>query len=76
MSEFHGCNACGSPENWEKLLKEAHDQMDDMNTHPDTLLSMAQLPRCNWCRGEGYDANGMKHDEDCILVKIRHVIHT
>ncbi len=48
------------------LLKQAHDKMDDANTGlmpPDDL--------CHWCCAKKYDAQGIIHDEDCVLVRIR-----
>lgn len=52
------------------LLKEAHDKMDDDN------VKIALGSYCRWCKGAGYDSQGLIHEDDCILVKIRHVIRT
>ena len=55
------------------LLKEAHDLMDDLNArHQDNRF----FPWCNFCHCQSYDSTGLIHEDDCILVKIRHVIHT
>lgn len=53
------------------LLKEAHDKMDNYNASKNEPLAWHS---CYWCNGTGYDGNGLDHDEDCILVKIRKVI--
>lgn len=47
------------------LLKKAHDLMDDDN------VRVALSAYCRWCEFKGYDSNGLKHSDDCILVKIR-----
>lgn len=57
----------------EKLLKEAHDKMDDDNNELDKHI---QRPMCKWCGQTGYNSGGLDHTKDCILVKIRHVIKT
>lgn len=69
--ENEGCRACGAPENWKKLLEEAHDKMDDLNAAHQEMRLFAW---CNFCHESGYDANGLIHDEDCILVKIRKIL--
>ena len=56
------------------LLKEAHDKMDDFNARQ-PVQSLVFPYGCEWCGVSGHDAQGLKHRDDCILVKIRHVIH-
>lgn len=48
------------------LLKECHDILDEYNNSDRNAL------QCFWCKGDiGYDANGLKHKDDCILVRLR-----
>lgn len=53
-----------------KLLKRAHDAMDEHNNHalPDGFIW------CDWCKGSGYDGDGIQHKDECILVEIRQLI--
>lgn len=53
------------------LLKEAHDLLDDENAGENAHYRDGKLPKCIWCETVGYDGTGMKHSEDCILVRIR-----
>lgn len=68
-----------------ELLKEAHDKMDDFNAGNNSGLEngVGGTGRderfCTWCQSWpprliGYDAQGLKHEDDCILVKIRKVV--
>ena len=67
---------------YKALLKEAHDKMDDYNAGNNIGLhnpASKQDPYCIWCAGwppsiTGYDGNGLRHTEDCILVRIRKVL--
>lgn len=57
-------------ERLKKLLREAHDSMDELNNNtPDGAV-------CWFCTEAGYDGTGIKHKEDCVLVKIRREIKT
>lgn len=59
------------------LLKEAHDKMDEANpaTYIDDNNIIGMLvAHCHFCNETGYDAQGLKHEEDCILVRIRKVV--
>lgn len=57
--------------NMVSLLQEAHDKMDDYNARHNPEQTVAF---CMWCLEEGYDANGLIHQDDCILVRIRKVL--
>jgi len=48
------------------LLKEAHDLMDDSNAD----LEYTDFV-CQWCHALGWDAHGVIHSDDCILVRMR-----
>lgn len=53
----------------ENLLVVAHEKMDADNA------TLAQGQHCRWCKGPwGYDENGIRHDSDCILIRIRQVV--
>jgi len=54
----------------ERLLQRAHDLMDDSNA----VGRLADRPRCQWCGGLGYDADGLIHKTGCILTEIRRLI--
>ncbi len=54
------------------LLQRCHDTLDDFNArgvHPNLVYG------CAWCKAKGYDAQGMRHDADCILMELRQVLH-
>lgn len=61
---------CAYPE-LDRLLKLAHDKMDDYNARHNPERT---VPDCTWCLSEGYDANGLKHKDDCVLIQIRKVL--
>ena len=48
----------------EGLVKRMHDKMDDYN-------ATRAIAGCRWCHVEGYDATGLKHADDCVLVDSR-----
>lgn len=55
----------------EGLLKVSHDKMDQDNN------KIALGSYCRWCKGAyGYNEQGILHDDDCILVRIRQVVTT
>lgn len=57
-------------EHIEKLLKVAHDKMDDDN------VATGNGQHCRWCKGPwGVNEMGIRHEEDCIIVQIRRVIN-
>ena len=47
------------------VLKDAHDALDEINADRNEAS-------CRFCRGVGYDADGLIHVEDCIVVRLRH----
>lgn len=47
-----------------EALQSAHDRMDNVN-------ASTTRAECVWCRAEGYDGDGLKHTEDCIIVVCR-----
>lgn len=54
-----------------QLLKQAHDEMDDINAHGIPSRDLG----CVFCSGTGYSSTRLIHSDDCILVKIRKVIN-
>jgi len=50
------------------LLKEAHDKMDDSNADIEDRDFV-----CQWCHCQGWDAHGIIHSDDCILVRMRDI---
>lgn len=50
------------------LLQKCHDVMDEMNNDADSRNGGKS---CHFCMGVGYDANGLIHEDDCVLVLLR-----
>lgn len=50
------------------LLRKVHAKLDAVNA--DRLASGG----CYWCGLVGYDADGLLHKDDCIVVEIRKVL--
>ena len=50
------------------LLQHCHDLLDAANADIDHAS-------CNYCPAEGYDGNGLKHDDDCIIQQLREVLN-
>lgn len=53
-------------------LEKAHDRLDDHNASERKTTA-----RCSWCSGYGrgdYDANGLLHDDDCVIVTTRQAL--
>jgi hypothetical protein len=51
------------------LIQKAHDKMDQENAN-----RLGYNPTCYWCNRSGYDATGILHTDDCILVEMRKVL--
>lgn len=53
----------------EGLLVLSHNKMDEDN------VKTANGYHCRWCKGPwGYDQQGIRHEDDCILIRIRQVV--
>jgi len=49
------------------LIREVHDELDDLNANRGNL--------CLFCNASSYDGReGIKHERDCIIIKLRNVI--
>lgn len=49
-----------------QLLREAHDLMDDSNAE----IQYRDFV-CQWCYSQSWDARGIIHIYDCILLRMR-----
>jgi hypothetical protein len=47
------------------VLRKAHDLLDDMNA--DSRV----VDMCRFCDAQGYDGDGLRHKEDCIIRRLR-----
>lgn len=54
-----------------QLLQTAHDKMDELNNLGLERTDTWGLPVCMFCSEFGYDGQGLKHKDNCILVLIR-----
>jgi len=50
------------------LLKEAHDKMDDSNAD----IEYRDIV-CQWCNSQSWNASGIIHSKDCILLRMRDI---
>jgi len=48
------------------LLVIAHDMLDDYNA--------SKFRSCQFCSYTDYDAEGLKHDSDCIIKQLRKIL--
>jgi hypothetical protein len=46
------------------MLRRAHDLLDAANADIDHAA-------CQYCASEGYDGDGLRHEEDCIITVLR-----
>lgn len=53
-----------------KLLQEAHDWIDELNNQAPGEPGNNSI--CYVCHQTGYDTQGLKHTDNCILIRIRH----
>lgn len=51
----------------EKALRHAHKLLDMANADVNNAA-------CQYCPAEGYDGDGLNHDEDCIISTIRRLL--
>lgn len=69
--DFDTCGECVVITDREVLavLQLAHDKMDARNQ------DLTSGNHCLWCKGPwGYDGNGIRHEEDCVLMRIRRLV--
>lgn len=52
-----------------RVLKRCHDALDDTNAAAGVDGAM-----CIWCDEKGYDGDGLKHKETCVLVAARKLL--
>jgi len=48
------------------VLQMTHDMMDDYNA--------SQFSHCQFCYELGYDGDGLRHKDDCIIIHLRKAI--
>ena len=53
----------------ETALRRTHDVLDDLNANASSAM-------CLWCHEKGYDGDGLKHKDDCVLVAAREALTT
>lgn len=52
-----------------EVLQLAHDKMDEDNN------KIALGKYCRWCMSSwGYNENGIHHEDDCVLIRIRKLV--
>ena len=53
----------------QKLLQEAHDEMDRANEEYGGALNVKSIPNCFWCAAPDYD-EVIIHDVGCIINRL------
>lgn len=53
-----------------KAGQRLHDAMDDVNS----ASQVDSIANCKWCKGTGYDSDGLIHKSNCPLVVWRQTI--
>lgn len=49
------------------VIAKAHDLMDEAN-------AVQSRTTCIWCHNRGYDGDGLKHFDNCVLVEARKLL--
>lgn len=57
-----------------ELIQRMHDIMDNENASYARNSEINSTVGCMWCSGVGYDGNGLKHSDDCVLILARKLL--